>query len=155
MEKGQLINQAIWDKILSSDEKIKLEFGVGSKYLKLNLIALMILGIFLLLAFVGIIIIAYAIFMYGFYLKRARAYAFTNKRVIIHTGWLSLKTTSIDYSKISNITVTQGFIEKSFYQTGSLAIHTADLAQSDKQVEHVDDPYALKRQLDELRKHYS
>ena len=55
-----------------------------------------------------------ATFFYGFYFKIANAYAFTDHRVLAHRGWLSTNLVSIDYSKITNVTVEEPFFTKIF-----------------------------------------
>ena len=91
----------IWDKILSPGEEIKFEFSLGNRYVNVAKYALIILGIPLLFLYgLGVIFIIGG-FVWGWYLKRANNYAFTNKRVLVLKGWLSTHLTSVDYDKIT------------------------------------------------------
>lgn len=106
----------IWDRTLSSNEVIKKEFSISNSYIKIGLIFWLIFGGILLLGGIGIFIIPIVLFYYLFYLKRANHYAFTNKRVLIIKGWLSTKLTSIDYDKITDITVLEPFLDRLIYK---------------------------------------
>ncbi len=149
----------IWNKVLSEDEKIVHEFGVSDNYMMLGMAISIIIGLLAMWFFgrtwISLIIFGSIFFYFAFYLKAARAYALTNKRVVIHTGWLSHKTTSLDYEKITDITVEQGFLERKLLKIGGISVHTADVGQKDKKMDHIDDPYELKKRLDVLRKNYS
>ncbi len=58
------------------------------------------------------------IFMWSFFQKifsfSNTSYAFTNKRVMMRTGFIGTDFKSIDYDKISDIEVTVNFIERAF-----------------------------------------
>ncbi len=141
----------IWDRVLSSNEMIKKEFSIGNSYIKMGLIFWLIFGVILLLGGIGIFVIPIVLFYYLFYLKRANHYAFTNKRVLIIKGWLSTKLTSIDYDKITDITVLEPFLDRLIYKTGSLAINTAGTALHEVILQHIEDPYKIKQELDKIR----
>jgi len=149
----------IWEKVLSEDEKIVHEFGISNNYIMLGMTISIVIGLFAMWFFgrtwISLVIFSSLFFYFAFYLKAARAYALTNKRVVIHTGWLSHKTTSLDYEKITDITVEQGFLERKLLKIGGISVHTADAGQKDKKMDHIDDPYGLKKKLDVLRKNYS
>jgi len=141
----------IWDRTLSSNEVIKKEFSISNSYIKIGLIFWLIFGGILLLGGIGIFIIPIVLFYYLFYLKQANHYAFTNKRVLIIKGWLSTKLTSIDYDKITDITVLEPFLDRLIYKTGSLAINTAGTSLHEVVLQHIEDPYKIKQELDEIR----
>ena len=144
--------EKIWGKTLGSDEKVEFEFSIGSRYIKLGLIAWAIISLPLLAAFgFGILTFLIALFYFGFYLKKANAYAFTNKRVLIHKGWLSTQLTSIDYSKITDVFVQEPFFDRVITHTGHIAINTAGTTLHEGILKHIESPYELKRKLDSLK----
>lgn len=142
-------NDNIWQKTLSKDEKVEYEFSIGDRYIKFCLIMWGIISV--LLTFVGLITFPIAFFYFYFYLRKANIYAFTNKRVLIHRGWLSTHMVSVDYSRITDIHVTEGFFERVITHTGSLAIITAGSTSDQIILKKVNAPYELKKKLDLLR----
>lgn len=144
--------QEIWDKTLSSDEKVEYEFSIGKKYLKLGFIVTTIWSIPLLfLAGLGILTFLIGLFVYCFYLKKANAFAFTNKRVLIHRGWLSTRITSIDYQKITDVHISEPFFDRVFTKTGNMAINTAGSNNLEIVLQHIEAPYEMKKKLDALK----
>lgn len=148
-----MTDKNIWAKILSPNEEIKYEFSIGDRYLKIGLIAGCMLGVILLflVSWFGIVFILIIGFYYGWYLKKANKYAFTNKRVLIHRGWLSTKLISVDYGKITDIEVQEPFLDKWLYETGSLSINTAGTTLKEVVLKYIENPYEIKKKLDELR----
>ena len=144
--------EKIWEKTLSADEKVEVEFSVGDRYRKFGLIAWGIISLPLLFAAgMGIFVFLIALFYYGYYLKVANAYAFTNKRVLIHRGWLSTHTISVDYSKITDVHITEPFFNKIITHTGNLSINTAGTTTDQIMLSHIKSPYEIKKQLDNLK----
>lgn len=144
--------QQVWDKVLGKDEKIEYSFSIGQSYIKFELIVWSIISVLLLFAFgLGIVTFLIALFYFGFYLKAANAYAFTNKRVLIHKGWLSTHTTSVDYSKITDIHVREPFFDRVLTKTGVIAINTAGSSTLEILLSHIENPYEVKKILDNLR----
>lgn len=147
--------EQIWQKTLNSDEKVECEFSVGDKYIKFGLTMWGIISVPLILALgFGIFTFLGAYFYYGFYLKKAHAYAFTNKRVLVHRGWLSTNMISVDYSKITDIHVKEQFFDKVITHTGHIAIITAGTTTDQIVLSHVSNPYELKKKLDSLKDKY-
>lgn len=148
----------IWKKTLGPNESVKYEFTVGKRYRKVLLIIWIVIGgIFSLTgagAFFGIPIILIAAFYYGFYLKTANAYAFTDHRVLVHLGWLSTRLISTEYQKITDVTVHEPFFSRVFFHVGSLAINTAGTSSEEIVLKNVEKPYEVKKKLDELRGHH-
>lgn len=147
-------NQHIWDKLLSFNEKIIYEFSIGDRYRIFNFILWLLVGLPLIAlgVFPYFIILVLAGFYSFFYFQKANAYAFTNKRVLIHKGWLSTKFISVDYDKITDISVEEKFLDKFFTHTGTLKINTAGSSNYEIYLDRVDEPYKLKKKLDEIRK---
>jgi membrane protein YdbS with pleckstrin-like domain len=143
-------NSAVWQKILSKDEVVKEEFSISNSYIKFCGILWSILyAIFTIFLFgLGALI---PIFYYFFYLKRANIYAFTNKRVLIHKGWLSTNLTSVDYSKITDIYVSEDWIQKLLTKSGTIKVNTAGSGGEEVVFKNVANPYKLKKLLDELK----
>ena len=142
----------IWGKILGSDEKVEVEFSIGDTYRKFGLIVWGIISLPLIFAFgLGIITFLIALFYYNYYLKVANAYAFTNKRVLVHRGWLSTHTISVDYAKITDIHITEPFLDRIITHTGNIAIITAGSTLDQAVLRHVQSPYEIKKQLDILK----
>ncbi len=145
-------NQEVWDKILGKDEKVKHSFTIGPRYLKYNLIAGAIICVPFVFAYgFGVVLFLIILFNYGFYAKKLNIYAFTDKRVLIHKGWLSTHMTSIDYSKITDVHVREQFLDKIVYHTGDLAINTAGSGRLEVFLRHIENPYEVKKILDELK----
>ncbi len=144
----------IWEKALNSHEEVKYEFSVADRYRYFRLGVLCVLGaVFFFTSFpaLGVIVIAGAAFYYGFYLKTANAYAFTDRRVLIHRGWLSTNMVSVEYVKITDVTVLEPFVEKLVTHSGHLAINTAGSIGNEIILKHVERPYDLKKKLDQMR----
>lgn len=142
--------EKIWRKVLAPNEEIKYEFSIGKKYRYFWLILLSIIGL-ITITFGGIFLILFALFYFGWYLKVANAYAFTNKRVLVHKGWLSTHLISIDYDKITDITVREPFIDRLITKTGHLVINTAGTGFPELILIHIETPYEVKKKLDEIR----
>jgi uncharacterized membrane protein YdbT with pleckstrin-like domain len=146
--------QEIWDKTLTDQEKVQYEFSVGQGYKKFNLIVWTIIGVLLLFAWgFGIIVLAIVWFYYGFYVEKANVYAFTDKRILQHRGWLSTRTITIDYHMITDVQVREPFFQRVFTHTGSLSVDTASSNKLHHEITfpNVDSPYELKKRLDALR----
>jgi len=145
-------NKKIWEKTLSNDEKVEFEFSIGKGYTKGWLIVWVIISFPLLFSFgLGIIVFLIALFYFKYYLKVSNAYAFTNKRVLIHRGWLSTHTTSIDYQKITDVHIREPFFDRVITHTGSIAINTAGSGSLEVILRNVEEPYEIKKRLDALK----
>lgn len=146
----------IWQKILSEGEEVKHEFSISSKYLTFRLIFWVIIGLIVWISAndftLGISIVVIAAFYFLFYKKKANAFAFTNKRIVIHTGWLSTHTISIDYNKITDVHMEESFMDKLITKTGNFFIVTAGTGSAPIKLMHIDSPYELKKKLDTLRR---
>lgn len=147
--------QKIWNKTLSEDEEVRYEFSVGDRYRVLGTIAWSLIGLLLMSGEntgFGFFIILVALFYFGFYLKEANAYAFTNKRILIHQGWLSTKLNSIEYHKVTDIYIKEPFISRIITRTGIFVISTAGTGHKEVTLKHVDSPYEIKKRFDQITK---
>lgn len=162
----------ILEKILSPGEEIKYQFSFGERYLKIMKIATITIGSFVLLA-IGVaiflifniseiiilviiaiplvLLILYSLLYFDWYLKRANIYIITNKRILIHKGWLSTRLISADFRQITDIKVFQPFLDKLIYKTGVLKINTAGMEAHPIILFHIEGPYKIKRKLNEIR----
>ena len=151
-------HQKIWDKALGEGERIEHEFSLSSRYLNFNLFFWMLVGLVILVFgfsniiffVVGVLMFAVAFFHFGFLLRWSNRFAFTNKRVLIHRGWLNTSMMSIDYSQITEIEARQDFTEKLLYKSGSIFLNTAGSSHQEAVITNVGDPYMLKQKLAEL-----
>ena len=145
--------QDVWQKVLREDETVEYEFSIGKKYRMLGLISVGFIGLIMMLATppFGIIIILITLFYFGYYLKVANAYAFTDKRVLIHRGWLSTDTISVEYKNITDARVKESFLEKMITKTGNLSINTAGSGMTEIVLKHITTPYEVRKKLDKAR----
>lgn len=162
----------IWEKILTSQEKIEFEFKLGKNYLDMvrlffifnAFLSLIIFSIFCFKTknFVGNIF-SYILFFVGnfsfflsffvpWYLKKSNNFALTNQRILILRGWLSNQLISVDYDKITDIKVEQNFFEKIFLNTGSVIINTAGSPFPEIVLVNVENPFEIKRKIEEIKK---
>ncbi len=141
-----------WQRLLGEGEKVEYEFSVSNRYRKFNLIIWAILSL-LLLPVMGLGVLAFlvALFHYGYYMRVANAYAFTNKRVLVNLGWLSKKTISVDYSKITDVHIDEPFFDRLITHTGNLAINTAGTSEKEVILKHIEKPHEVKKKLDALK----
>jgi len=146
--------EKIWTKILNPNEDIKHEFSIGNRYLKVQLFAWFVLAVFLLCIWISLFPLSIFLMIIGvaqyFYIVNSNAYAFTNKRVLIHTGWLSTKATSVNFDKITEVTVVEPYLTRILTKTGELSIHTANMIDG-LHIKNIENPYELKKKLDALR----
>ncbi len=148
----------IKEKIISSDEKILLEFGVAKIYSNfwvflgfLISVAGLIVSLFFISDFWLAILLGLALVGYGFYLQKAYFYFLTNKRAIYYWRFFSTELISIDYQKITDIKVKENFLEKIFFGSGNLLINTAGTPKEEIVFSHIADPHIIKRKLEEIK----
>ena len=138
--------EKIWAKTLAAGEKVEFEFSIGDRFRKSELAIWAFIGLItLVVGGLGIVVFLIALFKYGFYVKVANAYALTNKRMLIHRGWLSTHTTSVDYSKITDVHVIEPFLERLISHSGNLIVNTAGTTLHEVILKHVEMPYEIKK----------
>ena len=152
-----MYSEKVLQKVLGKDERLEHSFSIGGRYINFGLI---VSGLFLLLLLLVfgkgffpyfLIFFAFAFFYFAFYFKLANVYAFTDRRVVIHRGWLSTHSISVDYSKITDIRVIDPFFKRIITRTGYLAINTAGSHNVEIILKHVERPYELKKILEDLK----
>lgn len=134
------------EAVLTSSEEVKYKFTVSPRYRK---ILGFIWGIFGILFTMGVVTV-WAAFYYGFYLKAANSYGFTNKRIIARKGWLSVNTVTVDFNKVTDIRVREGIVERFITKTGTLVINTAGTHKEEIVLRNIDDPHKIKKKLSEI-----
>lgn len=146
--------QDVWNKVLSNNEELKYEFSISKKYINTSIIirAIICIPVLFLNASIGIILLIIILLYFKIYLPKANIYGFTNKRVLIHRGFFSTELISVDYSKITDVTVHQSFMERdSIFDCGEISINTAGSSGKEIVLRNVSKPYDIKKKLDELR----
>ncbi|MDD3284305.1 MAG: PH domain-containing protein [Patescibacteria group bacterium] len=138
--------------MLSVDERKEHEFSIGIGYIKFGFIIFNTISVILIFLNykLSILSFAFTIFYFLFYLKISNIYVFTNKRILIHKGWLSTNMISVEYDKITDVRVQENFIYKILTKTGNLLINTASTSDTEIILLHVENPYNLKKILDSL-----
>lgn len=133
-----------WDRTLNPDEKVLYETSIGFRYI--------VVCLFITLVIFGFLIfpIPILLFYYLYYLRVANAYCFTNKRVLIHKGWLSRKLISIEYPRITDVHVIESFIDRFLFGSGNIIINTAGTRLYEARIENVDNPNDVKKVLDSI-----
>ncbi|MBU0722633.1 PH domain-containing protein [Patescibacteria group bacterium] len=146
--------QKIWDKVLGENERVEHEFSISSRYLNTLFFLWTVIGFCVWISpeefMSGVMIVGIAGFYYLFYKKNSRAYAFTDSRIIVYIGWLSTRLISVDYNQITDIRIEEPFFSKLIYGTGVFQIATAGTGSPPVRFNHIDNPYGLKKKLDEL-----
>ncbi|KKS26377.1 MAG: hypothetical protein UU87_C0002G0056 [Parcubacteria group bacterium GW2011_GWA2_42_11] len=152
--------QYIWDKVLNPDETVQYEFSVGFWFrflmtLFLGLVIAVVLGAlcyYFDLPYWPAGLFGLGFFLiYNWYIKIANAYAFTNKRVISHRGWLWTRLITVDFEQITDVICEEPFFEKLIFGTGYMFIDTAGTDTQEISFMHLADPYKAKKILDSLR----
>ncbi|MFN3301753.1 MAG: PH domain-containing protein [Patescibacteria group bacterium] len=148
----------IKEKIILPDEKVLVEFGVAKTYSGFWIFLgflILIVSIFVSLFFISdfwlTIFLALGLIGYGFYLRSAYFYFLTDKRAIFYWRFLSTQLISVDYQKITDISVRENFLEKIFFGSGELVINTAGTPKEEIVFSHILNPHLIKRKLDEIR----
>lgn len=104
--------------------------------------------------FAGIPIVLFLVsFLNKIFSYSNTSYAFTNKRVMVRTGFLGTGFKIIDYDKISDIEVTVNFIERA-YNVGTIKFFSGRTESNDgittkiyDKWEAIDNPYEVFKQL--------
>jgi membrane protein YdbS with pleckstrin-like domain len=160
------------EKLLSSNEEIRYQFSFGEWYLKIKKIIAISFGsvlllsagllinhffkvdIIILILIIGVLLvllIIVSLIYFDWYLKRANIYLITNKRIIIHKGWLFTYLKSIDFQQITDIKVIQSFIDKIIFKTGTLKINTAGTQDYEIALSCVENPHKIKTIIIEVK----
>ena len=140
-----------WSKILSGDESLQKEFSISSRYrnivLSLSAAASLLILFFNIFAAIFVFLLG---LLYWFYLKKAKHYGFTSKRIILVDSFLGENITSIDYTQITDIEIVQSFLDQAA-GWGTLTINTAGTHVPEVNLAFIDNPQGIKQALDQIR----
>jgi uncharacterized membrane protein YdbT with pleckstrin-like domain len=145
--------EQVWKKVLRADEVVKHEFSIGKRYRTFNMIVWGLVALLFMTGSIGfgVFLFLLVLFYFGFYLRVANAYALTDKRILIHRGWLSTSAVSVEYTNITDVTIQEPFIERLLTKTGNLLINTAGTGAKEVTLTHITAPYEVRKKIDEIR----
>lgn len=158
---------------LAEGEEVVAVFGIGERYFWYSILSYLILVLFLagypqLLKLISefSFIASYGNWLYVpalivtliglpfilrlIHLKHRMTYIFTDRRVLVKDGVLSVKLTSAPYDKISHLTVKEDFLKRISYQIGDITIHTAGPTPIETDLIKIQHPMKIKNLLEEL-----
>ena len=154
-------------KYLSEDEELVLVTGLSRAYMRNKFIMYLLFPGLVFLGFglgfgwiLGIgkiwaLILGFGLMFLSSVLKtmhlyHANRYLLTTRRVIIKKGIFGVKVTAALFDKITNLEVSQGFVDRLFLHHGSILINTAGMNKGEISLKFVDYPLELKNLLDRL-----
>lgn len=158
---------------LANGEEVVTVFGIGEKYFWYTFLSYVTIVVFLLFyplllrlvpgfeklnefgywIFAPAVIIAVIGLPFVLRLvhqKHSLTYIFTDRRVLIREGMLSVNWTSAPYDKITHLSVRESFIKKISYSIGDITIHTAGPTPIETDLIKVQYPVKIKNLLEEL-----
>lgn len=139
-----------WDKLLTPEEKLQKEFTISPRYrcIIVSLIAIGAIIISFQSIFTGILFFLLDA-LYWWYLKTAKHYAFTDKRIILVESFINKNIMSIYYDKITDIQVDQNVFDQ-LGGWGTIVLNTAGTHVPQIYLSFTDDPYSIKKTLDQI-----
>jgi uncharacterized membrane protein YdbT with pleckstrin-like domain len=99
------------------------------------------------------IVIPSVLFYNLYYLRISNEFVFSDKRILVKTGWISTKMISINYNRMTDAQITQSFIDR-LLGIGTLAISTAGSEGYRVSLSHISKPHDKKKLLHELKEEY-
>jgi len=140
-----------WSHIIAPEESIEKEFSLSPLFLRVILFVTLLLAIpTAVISFIAGAAVLLLGLLYWFYMKKAKHYALTKKRIILVVAFLGTNITSIDFDQVADITVEQSVFDE-IGKWGTLIITTAGTHAPGVHVSFVDDPKGLKQFLDTIR----
>lgn len=152
--------------MIGEGEQVIYEFTLGARWrqLRITTLALPFAGIAVITGIIAgfgtlwfaatlgatALVAGIAFVYYQLYIPKANSYALTNKRIIIHLGWLNTHTTTIDYAKITDVSITQSFTDRILTNTGTIHVNTAGTIGHEVVLTHIENPFEVKRKLGEV-----
>jgi uncharacterized membrane protein YdbT with pleckstrin-like domain len=110
--------------------------------------------IWLIIIAIYIFIVIPSVLFYNLYYLRIRnEFVFSDKRILVKTGWISTKMISINYNRITDVSITQSLVDR-LLNIGSLAISTAGSEGYRVSLSHINKPHNKKKLLHELKESY-
>jgi uncharacterized membrane protein YdbT with pleckstrin-like domain len=140
-----------WNKYLAKDEVIKREFSISPRFQAASLLLCIVAAISILFFNIFMAIFVFLMgLLYWYYLKKAKHYGFTNKRIILVDSFIGETVTSIDYHQITDIEITQSAFDQAA-KWGTLTINTAGTHVPEVNISFIENPQGIKQNLDEIR----
>lgn len=142
----------IWQKFLNTDEKAVYEFSIAKNFV--FLIQAIIFILVILVSFLNYwpyIFFLVIIPLLSWFFRITNVYCLTEKRILVFRGFLTTNLISVDYGKITDISITEPFWEKILCSSGQVAINTAGYDAPEIILQHISQPHGLKKRIDELR----
>jgi|GEM_PF-5299117 len=140
-----------WSTLISPDEIIEKEFSLSPLFLRAILFITLLLAIpTAVISFIAGIAVLLLGLLYWFYMRKAKHYALTKRRIILVDDFLGTNVISIDYNQITDITVEQSVLDE-IGKWGTLIITTAGTHAPGVRISFVADPKGLKQFLDMIR----
>ena len=151
-----------WTNILGEDEKVIHAFTASETFRKFNFTIWAVLGVISIISLVDVFMficlgsyllpLSFALcFYYGYYLKVAYSFAFTDKQIIVQRGLFNTRITTAKYENITDTSIRVGWLEKRFTHSGTIRVNTAGTTFFELNLIHVDSPYEIKKELDSIR----
>lgn len=154
-------------RYLAEDEELIIAAGYGKNYLRNRLCFYIIIpGTFFML--LGLTAAYFLEFNLGYgllaglggailiavlkvvLLYHAHRYLLTTRRVIVKSGFFTVRLTSALYDKITHIEVDQSFLDRIIMHHGSIIINTAGMNKGEIRLDYVDSPIEFKNLLERL-----
>lgn len=101
-----------------------------------------------------LIFLPISLFYHLYFLRISNTFVLTDRRIIVKKGWLNTSVKSVDYDRITDVSVDQSFLDKIFYASGTLSISTAGGDGYELTLSCVDEPHELKKMLNDLKEEY-
>lgn len=156
-----------FSRYLAEDEELVLVTGYGRIYMRqMFVIYLGLPGLVFILGGVGIsyllslnlilgfgagfLVAIFVAFVKCHFLYNAHRYLLTTRRVVIKSGYFSVKLTSALYDKITHIEVDQSLFDRMIMRHGSVIINTAGMNKAEIKLDYVDSPVEFKNLLERL-----
>jgi membrane protein YdbS with pleckstrin-like domain len=94
------------------------------------------------------------LFYHLYFLRTANTFVMTDRRIIVKRGWLNTSVKSVNYDRITDVSVEQSFLDKIFYGSGTLSVSTAGGDGYELELNCVSHPHELKKNLYDLKEEY-
>jgi|GEM_PF-3517641 len=147
--------QTLAQKNLSAGEKLIGVWGINKAYAFFW--AVLGVGIFLLGLSgdaIGMSIglfVALVLFLYSLYLQAAYVYIVTDRRVISYFQFLNTHLVEIEFDKLTDIMVKEGFIEKLLFGSGAVLFNSAGTSIQEIAFSHISDPHEVRKKVNEIK----
>lgn len=160
-------DKKIFAPILAEDEELVLATGYGSLYMRQMFLYYTIvpgivfilggLGAAFLFSFnlgigmgVGLIIAVLIALARCHMLYNSHRYLLTTRRVIIKSGFFSVKLQSALYDKVTHIELDQSLFDRWIMHHGSIVVNTAGTNKNEIRISFIDSPIEFKNILERL-----